>query len=141
MTWYLNTSVIHECLNIQHSPISEGIFIVAIFSLFADCSVVGNEEGVHIIPGPDGRASGEAYVELSSPDDVKLALTKNKSHMGRRYIDGTCVLCSLYFFMDYFVHNLEKLVYAHSSSLGLFVGKVRKICRKQFAFYVLHYRK
>lgn len=53
---------------------------------------MGDEEGVHIIPGPDGRASGEAYVELSSPDDVKVALTKNKSHMGRRYIDGTYLL-------------------------------------------------
>lgn len=35
----------------------------------------------------DGRFSGEAYVVLGSPMSVDMALTKNKSYMGRRYIE------------------------------------------------------
>jgi len=54
--------------------------------------VVGNEEGVHIMLGPDGRESGEAFVELMTSEDVKQALAKNKSHIGRRYIDGNLTL-------------------------------------------------
>jgi len=50
--------------------------------------VVGNEEGVHIMLGPDGRETGEAFVELMTAEDVKEALAKNKSHIGHRYIDG-----------------------------------------------------
>jgi heterogeneous nuclear ribonucleoprotein F/H len=51
------------------------------------CAVVGDEEGIHIVMGPDGRSTGEAFVDLASADDVKQALTKNKNHIGRRYID------------------------------------------------------
>jgi len=50
--------------------------------------VVGNEEGVHIMLGTDGRETGEAFVELMTSEDVKQALAKNKCHIGRRYIDG-----------------------------------------------------
>jgi len=50
--------------------------------------VVGSEEGVHIMMGPDGRETGEAFVELMTAEDVKQALAKNKCHIGRRYIDG-----------------------------------------------------
>eukprot|EP00803_Ostreobium_quekettii_P005571 evm.model.scf_1217.5 EVM.evm.TU.scf_1217.5 scf_1217:13992-15942(+) len=35
----------------------------------------------------DGRFSGEAYVVLGTPVAVEMALTKNKSYMGRRYIE------------------------------------------------------
>ncbi|GMH32181.1 hypothetical protein BSKO_00015 [Bryopsis sp. KO-2023] len=35
----------------------------------------------------EGRFSGEAYVVLASPMAVDMALTKNKSYMGRRYIE------------------------------------------------------
>ena len=50
--------------------------------------------------GPDGRASGEAYAELTSADDLKLALTKNKNHMGRRYIDGMVDVFTFCFFLS-----------------------------------------
>jgi len=58
------------------------------FVVRVGCVVVGEEEGVHIMLGPDGRESGEAFVEVLTSDDVKQALAKNKSHIGRRYIDG-----------------------------------------------------
>ena len=54
--------------------------------------MVGNEEGVHIIMGPDGRETGEAFVELLTSEDLKQALAKNKCHIGRRYIDGNLPL-------------------------------------------------
>jgi len=54
--------------------------------------VVGNDEGVHIMLGPDGRETGEAFVEVMTSEDVKQALAKNKNHIGRRYIDGNILL-------------------------------------------------
>ena len=53
-----------------------------------ECSIEGDEDGIHILDGPDGRPSGEAYVELAGAQDVELALKKDKCHIGRRYIDG-----------------------------------------------------
>jgi len=56
------------------------------------CEIVSNEKGIHFVTGLNGRASGEAFVELASLEDVKKALTKDKHHIGRRYIDGNCFL-------------------------------------------------
>ena len=35
----------------------------------------------------DGRLSGEAFIVLSSPMHVDLALSKNRSYLGRRYVE------------------------------------------------------
>lgn len=35
----------------------------------------------------DGRLTGEAYVVLSNAMHVEMALSKNRSYMGRRYIE------------------------------------------------------
>ena len=35
----------------------------------------------------DGRLSGEAYIVLSMPMHVELALSKNRTYLGRRYIE------------------------------------------------------
>lgn len=35
----------------------------------------------------DGRPSGEAFVELSSAEDVEKALAHSHEHMGRRYVE------------------------------------------------------
>lgn len=35
----------------------------------------------------DGRLTGEAFVVLSGPMHVEHALSKNRSYMGRRYIE------------------------------------------------------
>lgn len=37
---------------------------------------------------PLGRPSGEAYVELESPEEAAKALKKDRQHMGHRYIEG-----------------------------------------------------
>lgn len=35
----------------------------------------------------DGRLSGEAFIVLSSPMQVELSLSKNRSYLGRRYVE------------------------------------------------------
>lgn len=35
----------------------------------------------------DGRFSGEAFVVLGSPLQIQMAVDKNKSYMGRRYVE------------------------------------------------------
>ena len=43
--------------------------------------------GVHLMNGVNGRPSGLAYVELSSEEDQKEALCRDKQSIGGRYID------------------------------------------------------
>ncbi|KAJ7554257.1 hypothetical protein O6H91_06G132700 [Diphasiastrum complanatum] len=45
------------------------------------------EENIHIVTHSDGRATGEAYVEFSSPSDSKAAMGKDKMTMGSRYVE------------------------------------------------------
>lgn len=56
--------------------------------MWTGCEIQDGKDGVHFTYVPDGRASGEAFVDLLSADDIKKALSKNKQHMGKRYIDG-----------------------------------------------------
>lgn len=37
---------------------------------------------------PLGRPSGEAYIELMTPEDAAKALKRDRQHMGHRYIEG-----------------------------------------------------
>lgn len=51
--------------------------------------VVGGEKGVQMAISPrDGRPNGEAFVEVSSNDDVDTAFTYNKKSLGHRYIES-----------------------------------------------------
>ena len=47
-----------------------------------------NIVGIHFTFVRDGRPSGEAYIELSSEEDVHTACKRDKEHMGKRYIEG-----------------------------------------------------
>ncbi|XP_022654217.1 heterogeneous nuclear ribonucleoprotein H2-like isoform X3 [Varroa jacobsoni] len=55
--------------------------------LGCDVNVSGGKEGVHFTYTRDGRASGEAYVELVAEEDVENALKKSNENMGSRYIE------------------------------------------------------
>lgn len=57
--------------------------------LVADCNIVGGKAGIHFTYVRDGRPSGEAYIEMCSDEDVVKSLSKDKAHMGKRYIEGT----------------------------------------------------
>jgi len=52
------------------------------------CIVVGGNSGIHFVYGSDGRPNGDAFAELASEEDLKIALGKNRKHIGKRYIDG-----------------------------------------------------
>lgn len=44
-------------------------------------------QSIHFICSPDGRASGECYVELAGAEDLDKAITHNREVMGRRYVE------------------------------------------------------
>lgn len=50
---------------------------------------------VHLCTNADGRASGEAYLQLATSTDVEKALRKHQSSLGSRYVEGASLL--LYF--------------------------------------------
>ena len=58
-----------------------------ILNLMHDCKVHDGEKGIRFSFGPDGRPSGEAFVELVSEEDVSKALGHNNEHMGKRYVE------------------------------------------------------
>lgn len=54
---------------------------------FSDCKIQNGTSGVRFIYTREGRPSGEAFVELESEDEVKLALKKDRETMGHRYVE------------------------------------------------------
>ena len=58
-----------------------------IVNLLNDCQIKGGDNGVVLTLSADGRASGDAFVELCSQEDLDKALAHNHENMGRRYIE------------------------------------------------------
>merc|ERR1719382_72347 len=56
-----------------------------ILEFFAGLSVPLN--GVHLMYNEREQPTGEAYVEFSSPEDRERAMTKDRQHMGGRYVE------------------------------------------------------
>lgn len=56
-----------------------------IFEFFKDFKVA--EGKVVIACRPDGKATGEAYVEFESVDEAKEAMVKDKKMIGSRYVE------------------------------------------------------
>ncbi|XP_068816008.1 heterogeneous nuclear ribonucleoprotein H isoform X17 [Struthio camelus] len=54
---------------------------------FSECKILNGASGIRFIYTREGRPSGEAFVELESEDDVKLALKKDRETMGHRYVE------------------------------------------------------
>ncbi|XP_034860262.1 LOW QUALITY PROTEIN: heterogeneous nuclear ribonucleoprotein H-like [Mirounga leonina] len=57
------------------------------FFFFSDCKIQNGAQGIRFIYTREGRPSGEAFVELESEDEVKLALKKDRETMGHRYVE------------------------------------------------------
>nr|XP_051701639.1 heterogeneous nuclear ribonucleoprotein F-like isoform X4 [Oryctolagus cuniculus] len=55
-------------------------------NFLSDCTIHDGATGVHFIYAREGRQSGEAFVELESEDDVKMALKKDRESTGHPYI-------------------------------------------------------
>ncbi|XP_067422347.1 heterogeneous nuclear ribonucleoprotein H isoform X3 [Emydura macquarii macquarii] len=54
---------------------------------FSECKILNEASGIRFIYTREGRPSGEAFVELETEDDVKLALKKDRETMGHRYVE------------------------------------------------------
>ncbi|TEA37451.1 hypothetical protein DBR06_SOUSAS14210037 [Sousa chinensis] len=54
---------------------------------FSDCKIQNGAQRVRFIYTREGRPSGEAFLELESEDEVKLALKKDRETMGHRYVE------------------------------------------------------
>ncbi|XP_068646664.1 uncharacterized protein [Aristolochia californica] len=46
-----------------------------------------SEDNIHIGCRPDGKATGEAYVEFVSADEARSAMSKDKMTIGSRYVE------------------------------------------------------
>ncbi|XP_012219838.1 heterogeneous nuclear ribonucleoprotein H2 isoform X2 [Linepithema humile] len=58
-----------------------------IMKFFGDCSISNGKNGVHMTMSREGRPSGEAYVEMDTPEDIEKACKRDRDHMGHRYIE------------------------------------------------------
>ncbi|PVD38869.1 hypothetical protein C0Q70_01494 [Pomacea canaliculata] len=58
-----------------------------IIKFFNKSEIAGGEAGVHLTFSREGRASGEAFVEFASEEDLERGLEKHNEHMGQRYIE------------------------------------------------------
>jgi len=51
------------------------------------CAAAGVRTSGYFLVKREGRFSGEAFVVLGSPLQIQMAVDKNKSYMGRRYVE------------------------------------------------------
>ncbi|XP_051790126.1 heterogeneous nuclear ribonucleoprotein H1, like isoform X7 [Erpetoichthys calabaricus] len=54
---------------------------------FSDCKIVNDAAGIHFTYTREGRPSGEAFVELETEEDLKIAVKKDRETMGHRYVE------------------------------------------------------
>lgn len=58
----------------------------------ADCKIVNNGGGgIHFTYTREGRPSGEAFVEMETEEDLKIAVKKDRETMGHRYVEGVYI--------------------------------------------------
>lgn len=50
--------------------------------------IASNGTAIHFTYTREGRPSGEAFVELESEEDLKIAVKKDRDTMGHRYVEG-----------------------------------------------------
>lgn len=62
-----------------------------VLDFLENVEVIDGEKGVHMSIGRDGRASGEAFAELATGEDLDTAFSYNKNMIGHRYIEGEWV--------------------------------------------------
>ncbi len=58
-----------------------------VIDFLRDITVKNGEKGVHLTQQPDGRSTGEAYVEIETEADKAKALNLSGEYIGRRYIE------------------------------------------------------
>ncbi|XP_014291697.1 heterogeneous nuclear ribonucleoprotein H2 isoform X3 [Halyomorpha halys] len=58
-----------------------------IVKFFSECHIRNGKKGVQMTLSREGRPSGEAYIEMETPEDVELACKRDRDYMGHRYIE------------------------------------------------------
>jgi len=82
-----------------------------ILEFFGGLSVPLN--GAHLMFNEREQPTGEAYIEFSSPDDRERAMTKDRAHMGGRYVElfrvgrGEMIQALEQFVGGYMNHNIQ----------------------------------
>ncbi|KAJ8005509.1 hypothetical protein DPEC_G00118700 [Dallia pectoralis] len=56
---------------------------------FSECRVRDGLKGIHLTVNRDGKANGQAFIELENEEDVSKALEKHRQYLGPRYIEVT----------------------------------------------------
>ena len=56
------------------------------------CNIEGGNRGIFINTDDRGRASGDAYVELESAEDMENALKMHKRDLGSRWVEGVVMV-------------------------------------------------
>ncbi|CAB1419656.1 unnamed protein product [Pleuronectes platessa] len=75
-------------VRIRGLPWSCSVDEVQRFFAEADCKVINNGGGgIHFTYTREGRPSGEAFVELETEEDLKIAVKKDRETMGHRYVE------------------------------------------------------
>lgn len=64
--------------------------------LFSGSKIANNGTAVHFTYTREGRPSGEAFVELESEEDLKIAIKRDRETMGHRYVEGTRISVFMY---------------------------------------------
>lgn len=59
-----------------------------IMDFFAGVNILNGINGIHFIIEDKKIRKGEAYVQLKTENDLKLAQSYHKRFMGERYIEG-----------------------------------------------------
>uniref|UniRef100_A0A3B3H753 Heterogeneous nuclear ribonucleoprotein H1 n=1 Tax=Oryzias latipes TaxID=8090 RepID=A0A3B3H753_ORYLA len=54
---------------------------------FSGCKILNNGSGIHFTYTREGRPSGEAFVEMETEEDLKVAVKKDRETMGHRYVE------------------------------------------------------
>ncbi|XP_028298875.1 heterogeneous nuclear ribonucleoprotein H3 [Gouania willdenowi] len=97
-------------------------------SFFSDCDIVGKESGVCLTYSKEGRPSGEAFMELKTAEDFKLALAKDRKFMGHRYIEVFKSNCSE---MDWMVRRSGPADFENTSGCTLRLRGLPFGCSKE----------
>lgn len=93
------------------------VFKLVFDNLFSDCKVANNGTSIHFTYTREGRPSGEAFVELESEDELKIALKKDRETMGHRYVEGI-YLQTLQNLCTIFVHLCMSLYIKKNTKRG-----------------------
>lgn len=107
-----------------------------ICDFFDGVNIVNGEHGIHLVTlaTSTSKPLGEAYIELTSSDDMQLAQSFHKKNLGTRYIEGNfswlCVFCSVLLSVCFNI-ELHLKLFCYSTVFEATVDEFESIMSKQ----------